>query len=196
MALDAGGHTGTTTKKVVEQLSSVTVGPPQASSGLTGDKAPTTIVTVEQIDQVRNQIYLEGRNLDALEKINTIGQVTNTQSTSGPIVGTMKIVTASTTGGGATVFRPANTHEVWEVVSMSQTRVNATGSTTTVIRLANDDGDNVLIEELADNSGEFPLNVSSSHPILVTYEVYLTAGYSPSGNADSITVKVAVVRVR
>ena len=195
MALDPGVQSGVT-EKVINQIDTKTVGPPQASSGLTGDKAPANIITVEQIDQVRNQMNLELANIDAFEKLNTLTNVTNTSSSSGPIVGTMKIVTASTTGGGATVFRPANTHEVWEVVSMSQTRVNATGSTTTVIRLANDDGDNVLIEELADNSGEFPLNVSSSHPILVTYEVYLTAGYSPSGNADSITVKVAVVRVR
>ena len=152
-------------KAILDQLQTKTVSVPPSSTGLIGDQLPETVFDISDFNQVKNQVTLQLSNLELLNVLNTIGQITNTQSTSGPIVSTMKIVTASSDGSLVTIFRP-DQGEVWEVNALSQTRTNATGSTTTAIYIY--DGTNlVLIEELADNSGAFPLNVASAQPFRI-----------------------------
>ena len=181
-------------KAILDQLQTKTVGVPPVSTGLVGDQQPETVFTSADFDQVRNQITLELNNVELLNLLNTVGQITNQQSQSGPIVGTQKIVSASSTGTAATVFRP-DPGQVWELVAISQTRTNATGSTTTALRL--EDGSNtVMLEEFSDNSGEVPLATNEASPIRISYDNYLTVAYSPSANADSINAFASVIRVR
>jgi hypothetical protein len=110
-------------------------------------------------------------------------------------VGTQKIVTGTSTGGTAVVVFQPDPGQVWELVAISQTRTNATGSTTTALRLS--DGSNtVMLEEFSDNSGEVPLATNEASPIRISYDNFLTISYSPGANADSITAFASVIRVR
>jgi hypothetical protein len=181
-------------KAILDQLQTKTVGPPPTSTGLIGDQQPETVFSADNFDQIKNQVTLQLTNVELLNVLNTIGQVSNTQSQSGPIVGTQKIVSVSSTGTAATVFRP-DPGQVWELVAVSQTRTNATGSTTTALRLS--DGSNtVMLEELSDNSGEVPLATNEASPIRISYDNFLTVAFSPSANADSINAFASVIRVR
>lgn len=194
MARKVDAEQDTPSKAILEQLNTKTVGPPPASTGLVGDQQPETVFSADNFDQVKNQVTLQLNNLELLNVLNTVGQVSNTQSQSGPIVGTQKIVSVSSTGTAATVFRP-DPGQVWEVVAISQTRTNATGSTTTALRLS-DGNDTVMLEEFSDNSGEVPLATNEASPIRVSYDNFLTVAFSPSANADSINAFASVIRVR
>ena len=150
-------------------------------------------LTLTQFNVLRDPLFLNGQSEDVLRRLKLIYEISKFYPTGAPFVNTQKIVTASSTGTSATVFRP-DQGEVWEVVAMSQIRTNATGSTTSAVRIA--DGTNtVLIEEISDNSGEVPLGVNTSQPILVSYDNYLQLAYSPSGNADSIAMFATVIQV-
>jgi hypothetical protein len=181
-------------KAIYEQLNTKTLGPPVAATGLVGDQEPASVLKVDAYDKIRNQLQIQLGNDGALDTVNKIGQSANMTSSSGPIVGTQKIVTASSTGTAATVFQP-DPGQVWELVAISQTRTNATGSTTTALRLS--DGSNtVMLEEFSDNSGEVPLATNEASPIRISYENFLTIAYSPSANADSVNAFASVIRVR
>lgn len=182
-------------KAIYEQLNTKTVGPPVAATGLVGDQEPASVLKVDAFDKIRNQLQIQLGNDGALETVNKIGQSANMTSSSGPIVGTQKIVTATSTGGTAvSVFQP-DPGQVWELVAISQTRTNATGSTTTALRLS--DGSNtVMLEEFSDNTGEVPLATNEASPIRISYENFLTIAYSPGANADSINAFASVIRVR
>ena len=181
-------------KAIYEQLNTKTVGPPVAATGLVGDLEPATVLKTDAFDAVRNQLQIQISNDEALGTLNKIGQVSNLSSSSGPLVNTQKIVTASTTGTAATVFRP-DPGQVWELVAISQTRTNATGSTTTALRLS-DNTNTVMLEEFSDNSGEVPLATNEASPIRISYDNFLTIAFSPSANADSINAFASVIRVR
>lgn len=182
------------TKNVLAQTNTKTVSAPAASTGLVGDQAPAEIFTVTDFDLVKNQVHLEEENFQLMEALNTMGQITNMQSQSGPIPGTQKIVSVSSTGAAATVFRP-DQGQVWELVAISQTRTNGTASTTTALRLS--DGSNtVMLEEFSDNTGEVPLATNEASPIRISYDNFLTVAFSPSANADSINAFASVIRVR
>ena len=145
-------------------------------------------------DKVQSPVFIESVFEDEMRRLNLVGQASNKQSQSGPLVNTQKIVSASSDGSLVTIFRP-DPNEVWEVVALSQTRTNASGSTTTAVYIY--DGSNlVLVEELSDNSGAFPLNVAAQQPFRLTYDNYLAGGYSPSGNADAVNFFCSVIRVR
>jgi hypothetical protein len=179
-------------KRVIEQLNTKTVGPPLASTGLVGDQSPASVIEVGDIDQVRNQINISEPNVKALNMMNTLAQVSNMQSSSGPIVGTMAIKTSTSTGSGIlhTIFRP-DPGEIWQLVDASFDLNNATGSVN--LRLYLSDGtDSVVIDHESESaSGEFTTDTIG--PILFNYDVYLQGWQQ--GTFDGVTWKAAVVRV-
>lgn len=95
------------TKRVLVQTNTKTVGPPLASTGLTGDQTPEEVFTVGDFDVVKNQVTLEDQNFLLLDSLNTMGQITNTQSQSGPIPATCVIKQVSATADGVvSIFQP------------------------------------------------------------------------------------------
>jgi len=151
-------------------------------------------ISANNFDSLKTDAFINPQNKEFFEDMLRVGWLSGRISSSGPMIGTQKIVTASSTGAGVTLFRP-DIDQVWELVAVSQSRTGATGSTTTVIRIQGA-SNSVLVEELSDNSGEVPLTTSTSHPLKITYENYLTIGYSSSSNADSIEGFASVIRVR
>ena len=172
--------------------------PPPKDSSLYQQLESTTLqtLTADQLDAIRVKTFSQGTegNEDEYRRLLLLGLAANQLSLSGPIRGTQKIVTATSTGGAVTLFQP-EAGQVWELVAISQTRTGGSGSTTTALRLA--DGSNtVLIEEFADNSGEAAIATSESHPIRITNANYLTIAYSPGANATNIIGYASVVQVR
>ena len=95
------------TKNVLNQTNTKTVGPPPSTTGLIGDSLPDEVFTVGDFDLVRNQINLEAANFQLLDSLNTMGQITNTQSVSGPIPSTCSIKQVTATSDGVvSVFQP------------------------------------------------------------------------------------------
>ena len=105
------------TKNVLAQTNTKTVSAPPSSTGLTGAQLPAEVFTVEDFDIVKNQVHLEEKNFQLLEALNTMGQITNMQSQSGPLPGTYKCeqVSSLSSGTACNFFTPAK-GEVWQVV--------------------------------------------------------------------------------
>jgi hypothetical protein len=162
--------------------------------GITGDQLPANLFTQGDFNQEKRNLFVNLDNYEVINTLNAIGEITGSQSTSGPLIGTQKIVGGSSTGTAVTVFQP-DPGEVWELVAISQTRTNATGSTTTALRLS-DGTDTVMLEEFSDNSGEVPLATNEASPIRISNENFLTIAYSPSANAERINAFASVIRVR
>ena len=111
-------------KAILEQLQTKTVGPPPASTGLVGDQTPNSVFTADNYDQVRNQVTLQLSNLELLNVLNTVGQVTNMQSVSGPLMSTLAVKSATIpdkdVANRQTIHRP-DVGQVWRVIAMSAT---------------------------------------------------------------------------
>lgn len=183
-------------KIVLDQLNTKTVGAPPSTTGLTGDQLPDTIFSVDDFDLVRNQVTLQLQNLELLNVLNTIGQVTNTQSQSGPIVNTHKIATtgAITSSTTVTLFRP-DPGQVWVVTGVQQDSTGGTGSVTCVLRYF--DGTNEVRIEASSTSGVAEFNITSTAgPLYVTNDVYLTIETSSVGAGEQAIINASVLRVR
>lgn len=179
------------TKNVLAQTNTKTVGPPPSSTGLTGDQSPAEVFTVEDFDQVRNQVNLEDKNYQLLEALNTIGQITNMQSQSGPIPGSLKIVTSSGTAAGNNIAFQPSSGEVWELTAASFGAVGS-GSWRGILALKDGDGNYVeLVDKSTSGTGQ---SLDFSTPVYITNDVYLE--FTIVTVDTSLSVKAAVVRVR
>lgn len=179
------------TKLVLEGTNTKTVGPPLPSTGLIGDQEPATVFKATDFDQIRNQVNLEVGNIQLLDVLNTLGQITNTQSTSGPIPHTSAIKTSSQTStGNFIVFRP-DSGQVWQVMAMSILPAGS-GSYRGIGALVDEAGNAV---ELFDKSGTGTAeSLDYDTPIFITRDVYLQ--FTVVTVDTSLTLKAAVVRVR
>ena len=175
--------------RILEQLNTKTVGPPAASTGLTGDQLPETIFNVSTFDQVKNQVTLQLDNVELLNLLNTIGQVTNTQSQSGPIIGTPQLITTTgITNSLKTVFKP-EAGEVWELYAASISTLD--GASTMILKLY-DGSTEVVIDSGNSTSGEFAAYWTN---IFITSDAYLVVRTSNASSGNAIGA-FAVARVR
>jgi len=144
-------------------------------------------------DIAQDSIFLDSTSEDELRRVNLIGQATNLQSQSGPIVGTMAVKTATIPGSGLfrTVHQP-NQGEIWQVVAASFDLQNSTGNVKNRIYLS--DGTNEVIAENESASADGEFIITTSGPLYYSYEVYLQAW--SQGTFDDVVWEVAVVRVR
>mgnify|MGYP003145899955 CR=1 FL=1 len=185
-------------KAILEQLQTKTVGAPPSTTGLTGDQLPETIFDVDDFDRVKNQVTLQLSNLELLNVLNTVGQVTNTQSQSGPIpkTGEVKEIVATTSGTVVFGFQP-NPGEVYQVYGFSiGTMTNRSGSVLHEVRI--EDVNNNLRVELIDvsaSSTAFPLIESGTQTPIILDE-NLKLGYEATGTFDDSTMRFVAIRVR
>ncbi len=178
------------TKNVLDQTNTKTVGPPLASTGLVGDQLPAEVFTVGDFDTVKNQVNLEARNFQLLDSLNTMGQITNMQSQSGPIPGSLQIKLTSTSSTETiTLFKP-DAGQVWEVIAMS---IDPEGSGAFRGIGSLSDGSNSV--ELFDSSGTGSAEaLAYDTPLYITSDVYLN--FTVVTVDTSLSLKAAVVRVR
>jgi hypothetical protein len=174
---------------VLDQLNTKTVGAPPSSTGLTGDQLPDTIFSADDFDLVKNQVTLQLQNLELLNVLNTIGQITNMQSQSGPIPDTGKIVVVDeTTGGQKTIFQP-DPGEVWLVTGVSTgTQFN---SSSAVLLLS--DGTNT-VEIGQESNANVVFDPTFAGDLYIDNNVYLVV--SLNSTTGQTIVNASFLRVR
>ena len=164
---------------ILDQLNTKTVGPPLATTGLTGDQAPDTIFTVDDFDKIRNQINLQLSNVEALNLLNTIGQITHTQS-NGPIPNTQFCVATTDTAGTGSpsgdIYAPAY-GTVWQIVALEWKTKNANAIN---FKIEDTTNDVTALIDYKTSTGEASLD----EPVFVGYPCKLvyTIGTSTGNN--------------
>jgi len=186
------------TVNVLKQTNTKTVGPPPTTTGLIGDQLPDEVFTVEDFDLVRNQINLEEDNFQLLEALNTMGQITNMQSQSGPIPGTYKCeqVTSLSSGTACNFFTPPK-GQIWQVVECGF-HVSGGGNAGYFAQLEDQSNDVIVpvqdrlnVTEAALQFDDFP-----SGSIYHTEEVRFQLKYVNNSGTTNVNAVAAFIRVR
>ena len=184
------------TKNVLRQTNTKTVSAPSTATGLVGDQAPAEIFTVSDFDLIKNQVHLEEENFQLMEALNTMGQITNMQSQSGPIPGTGKIEIFSGSYSSGTVqdiFTPA-IGEVWELISADFNATLSSGTVDSVQLYISDGTNSVMIgENTGDNFDTFKDFFAS--PILVDNNLTVQ-GRASDSNITALAIRLLLIRVR
>jgi hypothetical protein len=184
------------TRRVLAQTNTKTVSVPSASTGLVGDSQPAEVFTASDFDLVKNQVHIQEENFQLMEALNVMGQLTNMQSQSGPIPGTMKMantgrIVAST---NTTLFQP-DAGQVWVCSGVQIDASAGSGSVTAVLNYF--DGTNEVRIEAASTAGIAEFNITSTAgPLYVSSDVYLRITTSSVGAGEECVVNGAFVRVR
>ena len=185
------------TKNVLAQTNTKTVSAPPASTGLTGDQLPAEVFTVADFDLVRNQVHLEEKNFQLLEALNTMGQISNMQSQSGPIPGTMTVedVSVSSSATWTTLFtgKPGEVYECYQIGIGSI--VNRSGNLTVYVRAYDVPNDKAVVIDFTTITGSADTNLGDlDTPLYVDQNIRIDVYVS--GTFDSVLAKVLVARVR
>ena len=177
-------------RRLLEQLNTYTVGAPP---GGTGDALPDAVFDVAAFDTIKNQINLQLVNLEALNMLNTLGQITSMQSQSGPIpnTGVVKATGALTSTGKVTLFQP-DPGQVYQVMAMSMDP-EGSGAYRGIGTLDDRSGGGMV--ELFDTSGTGSAEaLSYDTPLYIDHELYLT--FNVITVDTSLQLKAALIRVR
>ena len=185
------------TKNVLAQTNTKTVSAPPASTGLTGDQLPAEVITDADFALERNQVHLEEKNFQLLEALNTMGQISNMQSQSGPIPGTMTVedVSVSSSATWTTLFtgKPGEVYECNQIGIGSI--VNRSGNLTVYVRAYDVPNDKAVVIDFTTITGSADTNLGDlDTPLYVDQNIRIDVYVS--GTFDSVLAKVLVARVR
>jgi len=190
-------------KRILDQLNTKTVGPPADSTGLTGDLQPNTVFKPGDMDKIRNQITLQLSNIEALNVLNTIGNISNTLGDSGPLVASGSIQTATITGAGSSGRQAALTGKPGQVLllqGMNASCDTSPGSSITygffITQVST--STSILIGTLSSSSTDVALTSDEIFrtPTYITEDFKLEVSASTLGSASSITIETYSVRTR
>lgn len=188
------------TKNVLVQTNTKTVGPPPSSTGLIGDQQPDEVFTVGDFDLVRNQVNLEDKNFQLLEALNTMGQITNMQSQSGPIPGTMKgEVVSLSAGTNGSFFTPLE-NEVWQVLDVAFNKGTGSGTGNYFVVYVDQDNSDLeipIVDSLANGETAVQIDNWPGSPVYHTRRVQVKARYTvASGSISNVDMRACFIRVR
>ena len=190
------------TLTVLEQLQTKTVGPPPASTGLIGDQTPPNIISVDDLDLVKNQIFTEVNNLEALNALNTIARVANLQGF-GCIVDSGVTDRTSVAGSGAsniTTLRQPNKGEVIQIIGLDANWNTSPGSSITFGFYVEDmlTNDRVIVGTVSSSATNPALDANPflEVPTEITYPMAFRVTVSSMGSASSVTIGCYSVRTR
>jgi len=148
------------------------------------------------LDSFRDQIFIEESNEKISDDLIRTGILSNQLSTAGPIPGTCKTISITTSADGSyvTLFRPEE-GEVYQVMSAHMAK---SGAGTTIHSISYYDG--------STDSQWFYLSSGSTDNILTsddnwpTHSLFLDNNnywrYKPQNNFSSVTIQLVVIRVR
>ena len=188
-------------KQVLDQLNTLTVAAPLEATGLIGDQTPSNRFEATDWDRVRNQVHLQESNVEVINLLNSIGNITGQNAGgAGPMPGTLKIVNTdmgTTESTKVTAFRPAVKGEVWQLIDCSWIR---TGSTSLSYFMEVTDGVNhvSLVDRLSSGDTAVEFSDWPGSNVYIDYDNYLTGHFlQVSGGAPSdMQCNCLVVRVR
>ena len=133
-----------------------------------------------------------------MEALNTMGQITNMQSQSGPIPGTYKIVAVSGLSSNTFVdlFTPA-AGEIWEVVDCSYTNTGG-GTASYVCQLKDISNDETvtLQDRLNISEGDAQFDDFPASGVYHTAEVRFQMKFVTVSGTNTVSAKAAFIRVR
>lgn len=115
-------------KLITDQLNEFTVGPPPSETGLTGDQTPENIFQTDDFDRISNQITLQLKNLEVLNVLNSIGLITGTNSSSGPLNGSgvvKEVIDTSGSGSPENTLLEPRPGEAYEITAVEWKTKNA-----------------------------------------------------------------------
>jgi hypothetical protein len=185
-------------KAILDQLQTKTVGAPPSTTGLTGDQLPETIFDVNDFDLVKNQVTLQLSNLELLNVLNTVGQITNTQSQSGPIPETQLIETQTFTSAGFRTYLTPKYGEVWQYLGACVNGASGLSGTGTIeVDITDTSNNNRLILEDFNftSSADFPVVESGkTSPVYIAHGQRLTI--NAEGTFTTVIVTAGFIRVR
>ena len=149
---------------------------------------------VSDYELITDGVHVEVDNLEALEAKNTVGQATNLQSQSGPIVGTQQIIqtTYTSTGDEADFFKP--TEGIWQIVGGDTVTAGGTGAINWALK--DSDGTLAMVFQTTVN-GQEPItepSVGMKTPVYVSPENWLYANIVTV--ATSVRASISFIRVR
>ena len=153
--------------------------------------------TVDNLDVVRKPLFLNAQSEDVLRRLNLLSQVTNSQSTSGAIPKTQKIITQAFTDSGATnlvIFTP----EKGQVWSISAGSYSSTGGTSRLFLFLKDNVNNISMEiadESASSGQHNSLDPFNAPGFLIDENCSLVASVSVTDSTSS-NVYFSASRVR
>jgi len=159
-------------------------------------------VTADQMDTLKGELFAQGvdGSEDEMRRLQLLGEVSNTQSSSGPIPATTSIDlgdAAITASGGTTTWAYKPKGEVHQIMGFSYVASNMGGASMSM-QLYLDDGTNTVLlgekstTDAADNFGDIDwTSVYLDENVQLKLTIYAT--FPGSG---SVQPKLATVRVR
>ena len=168
--------------------------PPPKSSRVYQQTTGKTLqsLTVDNLDTISDPVFLDRNSEDELRRINLVGAASDLKSFSGPIPGTLQVVTSTGTSTGNNIAFQPDAGEVWELTAASFGAVGS-GSWRGILALKDADGNYVeLVDKSTSGTGQ-SLDYRYS-PTYITNDVYLE--FTIVTVDTSLSVKCAVVRVR
>ena len=188
------------TQNVLAQTNTKTVSTPPTATGLVGDQLPAEVFTVDDFDSVRNQVHLEEKNFQLLEALNTMGQITNMQSQSGPIPATMKGEVVSLSAGVNGSFFTPGENEVWQVLDLAFNKGSGTGTGNYFVVYVDEDNSDLeipIVDSLSNAETAVQFNDWPGSPVYHTRRVQVKARYTVnSGSISSVDMRACFIRVR
>ena len=186
------------TKRVLDQINTKTVGPPLSTTGLTGDQTPESVFSIGDFDRIRNQVTLQLENLELLNVLNTVGQITNKQSQSGPIPNTCEIVSSGTmTGTDVTqTLKTVPAGQVFQIME-AEGKTTQSGNTPRVRLYVEDaNGNTVELGDITLTGSSERFDGRKSYGSVFIDENLTLKCQLINGSTVSASVDVALVRVR
>jgi len=149
----------------------------------------TNKLSKSDFDLIQDGVHVQETNKDALELVNLVGQATNTQSQSGGIPGTAKLIELDETSAGPFPFFIPEEGECWQCIGAATgTVVNSTA----ILLLTNGSELLELGQETAVNDTFSP---TFGADIVIDSNVYLTMLFS-GNSAPGSKALAAFIRVR
>ena len=180
---------------ILDQLNTKTVGPPLSTTGLTGDQAPDTIFDVDDFRKIRNQINLQLSNVEALNLLNMIGQITNMQGY-GPIPGTQANYQVSIADAATTDFFVPPEGTTYQIIAASYGGFY-TGQSNAMIGIYDTRNDVVVtLDKVTTGGGTTQSELQLNEPIFVSWPCKIVVVTSGSGSGGSFEPTLSVIGVR
>ncbi len=149
-------------------------------------------------DKVKGPVFINSDFEDEARRLKLWGELAGTVSSSGPMIGTLKcVVTDSITSTSKTSIYTPSTGEIWQVIGLSVTATNATGSTTWYSYMVEGAVD-VYMGATSSASSNVSIWTDSDYknPVFISAETQLEININATSNLDSYVIKTALVRVR
>tara|TARA_R100001463_G_scaffold72181_2_gene126087 strand:+ start:16 stop:639 length:624 start_codon:yes stop_codon:yes gene_type:complete len=117
MARKADAEEDRQAKQVLEQINSKQVRRPLASTGLTGDRVPTTVLTLADYDTILNNIDTKVDNIEALNALKLVGDMAGFTPYGGALRGSLQTFQVNGVNNATTYldFGPG----VWQISEVS-----------------------------------------------------------------------------